>query len=78
MNNVTNNNIMFMNILKYFILILQYSNFYREDEEKEKEEKDKEVNKVEVIYILCLTHLLQLALKTLLNNVRINSTNNKL
>ena len=60
---------MFINILKYLKSILQYSNLYRKDKEQEKDKKNKEVSKVKVMYILYLTHVLQLALKTLLSNV---------
>ena len=59
---------MFINILKHLKLILQYSNFYRKDEEKEKDKKDKKENKVKVVHILYLTYVLHLTLKILLSN----------
>ena len=74
-NSAINNNTMFINILKHLKSNLKYSNLYYEN--KKKNCNDEKESKVRVVHVSCLTHVLQLTLKTLLNNVRINSTNNE-
>jgi hypothetical protein len=76
--NVSNNIIFFLILVKNLNIITSCVNVTFEKNDEENDEMSDKKKKRNIVHISCLAHVLQLTLQTFLNSIRVNSINDEL